>query len=77
MTGIVIDAAVALAWVFPDEHNAAADAILESLEHQAAVVPGNWSVEVADALAVGEQTGQHHRGQSPKVRDVAGDAQCR
>ena len=58
MTGIVIDAAVALAWVFPDEHNAAADAILESLEHQAVVVPANWSVEVADALAVGEQTGR-------------------
>ena len=57
MTGIVIDAAVALAWVFPDEHNAAADAILQSLEYQAAVVPGNWSVEVADALATAEQTG--------------------
>ena len=56
MTGIVIDAAVALAWVFPDEHNAAADAILESLEHQTVVVPGNWSVEVADALAMSEQT---------------------
>ena len=63
LTGIVIDAAVALAWVFPDEHNAAADAILESLEHQAVVVPANWSVEVADALAAGEQTGTHHRGQ--------------
>ena len=64
MTGIVIDAAVALAWVFPDEHNAAADAILESLEHQAVVVPGHWSVEVADALAVGEQTGRITERQS-------------
>ena len=57
MTGIVIDAAVALAWVFPDKHSAAADTILESLDYETVVVPGNWSVEVADALAAGVQTG--------------------
>ena len=57
MTGIVIDAVVALAWVFPDKDSAAADAILESLDYETVVVPGNWSVEVADALAVGVQTG--------------------
>ena len=37
--------------------NAAADAILESLDYETVVVPGNWAVEVVDALAVGVQTG--------------------
>ena len=57
MTGIVIDAAIVLSWIIPDEHNAAADAILELLDYETVVVPGNWSVEVADALAVGVATG--------------------
>ncbi len=57
MTGIVIDAAVALAWIYPDKHSAAADTILESLDYETVVGPGNWSVEVADALAAGVQTG--------------------
>ncbi len=57
MTGIVVEAAVVLAWVFPDKHNAEADAILESLAFETVVVPGNWSVEVADALAVGVHVG--------------------
>ena len=57
MTGIVIDASVALAWVFPDKHSAAADAILESLDYDTVVVPANWSVEVADALVAGARTG--------------------
>lgn len=57
MTGVVIDAGVALAWIYPDKDSAAADAILASLEYETVVVPANWSVEVADALAAGLQLG--------------------
>ena len=55
MNGVVVDASVALAWGFPDEGNAYADAVLEGLEGQAVVVPALWPVEVANALLVGER----------------------
>jgi predicted nucleic acid-binding protein len=53
--GIVVDASVALAWCFPDEESAYANSILVALENQTILVPAIWSVEIANALVVGER----------------------
>jgi predicted nucleic acid-binding protein len=53
--GIVVDASVALAWCFPDEESAYAHSVLVALENQTVLVPAIWSVEIANALVVGER----------------------
>ena len=65
VNGIVIDASVALAWCFPDEASDYADRVLVALENQTAIVPSIWSVEVTNALLVGER---RKRIQQPEVR---------
>jgi predicted nucleic acid-binding protein len=54
-SGIVIDASVALAWCFPDEASDYADGVLLALEGRTALVPPIWSVEITNALLVGER----------------------
>jgi predicted nucleic acid-binding protein len=63
--GIVIDASVALAWCFPDEASDYADSVLLALENRTAIVPSIWSVEITNALFVGER---RKRIQQPEVR---------
>ena len=55
MTGIVIDASVALAWCFPDEARAYPDAVLAALERQTMLVPALWAVEITNAVLVAER----------------------
>ena len=54
-TGIVIDASVALAWCFPDEASEYADGVLVALDGRTAMVPAIWSLEITNALLVGER----------------------
>jgi predicted nucleic acid-binding protein len=61
----VVDASVALAWGFSDESSEYADAVLVALEGQTVLVPAIWSVEIANALAVGERRKRIH---PPEVR---------
>ena len=63
--GIVIDASVALAWCFPDEASDYADGVLVALEDRTAMVPAIWSVEITNALLVGER---RKRIRQPEVR---------
>jgi predicted nucleic acid-binding protein len=63
--GIVIDASVALAWCFPDEASDYADSVLVALEDRTAMVPAIWSVEITNALLVGER---RKRIRQPEVR---------
>jgi predicted nucleic acid-binding protein len=65
VNGIVIDASVALAWCFPDEASDYADAVLVVLEDQTVLVPAIWSVEITNALLVGER---RKRIRQPEVR---------
>jgi predicted nucleic acid-binding protein len=65
VTGIVIDASVALAWCFPDEASDYADGVLVALEDRTVMVPAIWSVEIANALLVGER---RKRIRQPEVR---------
>ncbi len=55
---IVLDASVTMTWCFPDEHQRYAHAVLDTLENKAAVVPSLWSIEVANAVSVGERRGR-------------------
>ena len=50
----MLDASVAVGWAFEDESDAYADAVLEALSENGAVVPGLWGYEVANALRTGE-----------------------
>jgi predicted nucleic acid-binding protein len=63
--GIVIDASVALAWCFPDEASDYADGVLVALEDRTAMVPAIWSLEITNALLVGER---RKRIRKPEVR---------
>ena len=55
MTGVVVDASVALAWCFPDEASEYADAVLVALEGRPVLVPAVWSLEVTNAVVVAER----------------------
>jgi predicted nucleic acid-binding protein len=49
----VIDASVALSWVYSDEHSAVSNALLARVSHEGAVVPSLWRLEVANSLQTG------------------------
>ena len=49
----VIDASVALSWVYSDEQSAASDALLARVADQGTIVPAIWRLEIANALQVG------------------------
>ncbi len=55
MSNVVVDASVALAWCFPDEASDYADKVLVALQGHTVVVPAVWTLEVSNALLVGER----------------------
>ena len=65
MTGIVVDASVALAWCFPDEASEYADGVLVALEGRTVIVPAIWALEITNALLVGER---RKRVRQPDIR---------
>jgi hypothetical protein len=65
LTGIVIDASVALAWCFPDEASEYADGVLVALEGRAILVPALWSVEITNAVLMAER---RKRVKQPEIR---------
>jgi predicted nucleic acid-binding protein len=65
LTGIVIDASVALAWCFPDEGSEYADGVLVGLEGHAILVPALWSVEITNAVLMAER---RKRVKQPEIR---------
>ncbi len=62
----VLDSSVALAWLFLDEQNPYADAIIGGLPGLEMLVPRLWHLEVANVLLVGER-----RGRSSQVDTVS------
>jgi len=55
LSPVVIDASVALAWCFPDEASLYADGVLSTLNGHDVLVPAVWSLEMANAILVGER----------------------
>ncbi|AMV40229.1 type II toxin-antitoxin system VapC family toxin [Planctomyces sp. SH-PL62] len=51
----VLDNSIAMAWSFEDETDDYADAVLDRLATEKAVVPALWPLEVANALLMGER----------------------
>jgi predicted nucleic acid-binding protein len=59
LTGIVIDASVALSWCFPDEQTPTSTGVLDRLKTgERAIVPAFWALEVLNSLLVGERRGR-------------------
>jgi predicted nucleic acid-binding protein len=48
---IVVDASVALAWIYPDERDVIADQALDVVVQSSGLVPAIWHLEVANSLA--------------------------
>lgn len=61
MTGVVVDASVALAWCFPDEGSDYADQVLVALDGISILVPAIWSLEVANAILIGQRNKRLHQ----------------
>ncbi len=58
MSGLVVDASVALSWLFDDEDEPRAAQALELLAEDGAVVPHLWHLETRNALLVAERRGR-------------------
>jgi predicted nucleic acid-binding protein len=64
---VVVDASVALAWCFEDEHSLLADSVLESLGDIEAVAPSIWPLEIANGLRSAERRGRLDERELPSV----------
>jgi predicted nucleic acid-binding protein len=51
----VLDASIALTWAFEDEITPYTDRLLGWLDHDTAVVPAIWPLEIANGALVGER----------------------
>ena len=47
---LVLDASLALSWYFEDERTPSADALLNSIADDGAVVPAHWRLEIANGF---------------------------
>lgn len=55
----MLDASVALAWMLPDEANAAeARRLIAAVVEEGAIVPGHWRLEVGNGLLMAERRGR-------------------
>jgi predicted nucleic acid-binding protein len=52
---LVLDCSVAVAWCFSDESTPETSRILDRMAAEAALVPGQWFLEVANVLAMAER----------------------
>ena len=66
----VIDASVALAWCFADEVSPVADAALDRLISEDAIVPSIWPLEVANALRTAERGGRLDLADLARIREL-------
>jgi predicted nucleic acid-binding protein len=73
LTGIVVDASVALAWCFPDEGSDYADRVLVALEGHAILVPALWSIEITNALLVAERRKRVRQLETRRFIDLLSD----
>jgi len=62
----VLDTSVAMAWCFDDETTPGAEAVLDRLADDPAVVPAVWELEVANVLLVGERRGRLTEAQAAR-----------
>jgi len=58
LSGFVLDASVAVAWLFDDESDPQAEIVLTRLKNEQALVPQHWMLEVRNSLLMGERRGR-------------------
>ena len=51
----IIDCSLTMTWCFPDEATPESSRILDRLEHESALVPAHWFLEVTNVLAMAER----------------------
>ena len=66
----VVDASVTLAWCFTDETSELADRVLERFEHDEAIAPAIWPLEVANGLRTAERRGRLDLADVAHVREL-------
>jgi predicted nucleic acid-binding protein len=64
---LVVDASLALSWVFDDEATERTDAIGARVVAEGATAPAVWSLEVANALLVAERRGRIGQGHAEGI----------
>ena len=64
MSAFVLDCSIAVAWLFDDEATPEADALLDRLKNDSALVPGLWHLEIGNVLVRAER---HKRASSAQV----------
>jgi len=69
---IVIDASVAMAWCIEDAAAPLAEAALDQLANDEAIVPVLWQLEVANVLLAAERRGRLTEAQATRFVDLLG-----
>lgn len=67
MTGIILDASMAMSWCFEDEWTQESDRVLEMVRNNGALVPPLWDLEVANVLLVAERRGRTSRADTERL----------
>ena len=67
MTWFVLDASVALSWIFQDEYSAYAESISEIMNRGQAIVPVVWPLEIANALLLATRRGSLEPNEAPML----------
>ncbi|MFI5459695.1 MAG: type II toxin-antitoxin system VapC family toxin [Isosphaerales bacterium] len=65
--GLVLDCSIVMAWYFVDESSEYADQVARRLPQQAAFVPLNWPLEVANVLLMGERRKRSTQAQAARL----------
>jgi predicted nucleic acid-binding protein len=55
---IIVDASVALSWLFADEFSEAAHDLFEQAGEQGVLVPSHWPLEIVNGALMGERRGR-------------------
>ena len=70
MAFFVLDTSVTMAWCFEDENNLYADAVLESLAENTALVPEIWLLEVSNVMVVSERRKRMTKADSVRFQEL-------
>lgn len=66
MTGIILDASMAMSWCFEDEWTPESDRVLQMVRDNGSLVPPLWDLEVANVLLVAERRGRTSRADTER-----------
>lgn len=68
----VVDCSLAMAWLFHDEETPKAEALLNRLTTETALVPASWFIEITNVLTIAERRRRITAAQSyALIRDLA------